>query len=84
MSVLFDSLQPQGLFTVHWGFPGKNTRVGCHFLHQESFLTEGSNLYSLHWEALLYLVLFKMYIMKFRIYSQNAFQNLHITTVNVN
>ena len=26
-----------------WGFSGKNTGVGCHFLLQEIFPTEGSN-----------------------------------------
>ena len=26
-----------------WDFPGKNTRVGCHFLLQWNFLTQGSN-----------------------------------------
>ena len=27
-----------------WGFPGKSTGVGCHFLLQGIFLTQGSNL----------------------------------------
>ena len=27
-----------------WGFPGKNTRVGCHFLLQGIFLTQELNL----------------------------------------
>ena len=35
-SVMLDSLQPHGLWTARllcpWGFPGKNTRVGCHSL----------------------------------------------------
>ena len=37
-----------------WRFPGKNTGVGCHFLLQRIFLTQGSNLsplYLLHWQA---------------------------------
>ena len=37
-----------------WDFPGKNTAVGCHFLPQGIFLTQGSNLYLLsllHWQA---------------------------------
>ena len=34
-----------------WDFPGKNTGVGCHFLLQEIFLTQGSNLCLLHWQA---------------------------------
>ena len=31
--------------------PGKNTGVGCHFLLQGIFLTHGSNLCLLHWQA---------------------------------
>ena len=31
-----------------WGFPGKNTGVGCHFLLQETFPTQGSNTHHLH------------------------------------
>ena len=31
-----------------WNFPGKNTGVGCHFLLQGIFLTQGSNLHLLH------------------------------------
>ena len=37
--VIFNSLWPHGLATsllCPWDFPGKNTRVGCHFLLQES------------------------------------------------
>ena len=37
-----------------WNFPGKNTGVGCHFLLQGIFLTQGSNshlLHLLHWQA---------------------------------
>ena len=34
-----------------WGPPGKNTRVGCHFLFQGIFLTQGLNLCLLHWQA---------------------------------
>ena len=36
-----------------WDFPGKNTSVGCHFLLQGIFLTQGSNLRFLpllHWQ----------------------------------
>ena len=33
-----------------WDFPGKNTGVGCHFLFQELFWTQGSNLHLLHWQ----------------------------------
>ena len=34
-----------------WGFSGKNTGVGCHFLLQEIFPTEGSNPHLLHQQA---------------------------------
>ena len=40
-----------------WDSPGKNTGVGCHFLLQGIFLTQGSNphfLHHLHWQAVLY------------------------------
>ena len=30
--------------SVHWGFSGKSTGVGCHFLLQRIFPTQGSNL----------------------------------------
>ena len=31
--------------------PGKNTGVGCYFLLQEIFPTQGSNWHHLHWQA---------------------------------
>jgi len=37
-----------------WNFPGKNTGVGCHFLLQGIFLTQGLNpsfLSCLHWQV---------------------------------
>ena len=37
-----DCMQPTR-FLRPWGFPGKNTGVGCHFLLQGIFLTQGSN-----------------------------------------
>ena len=46
-SVVSDSLQPHGLQPTRllhpWDSPGKNTGVGCHFLLQGIFLTQGSN-----------------------------------------
>ena len=42
---------PPGSFVCPWGSPGKNTRVGCHFLLQGIFLDQGSNLNLLHWQA---------------------------------
>ena len=48
-------LQPHGLQSTRllclWDFPGKNTGVGCHFLLQGIFLTQGSNLCLLHWQV---------------------------------
>ena len=37
-----------------WNFPGKSTRVGCHFLLQGIFPTQGSNPGLLHCRQLLY------------------------------
>ena len=34
-----------------WSSPGKNTRVGCYFLLQGNFLTQGSNPSLPHWQA---------------------------------
>ena len=53
-SVVSDSLQPwtvahQAPLSVD--FPGKNTGVGCCFLLWGIFLTQGSNLCVLHWQA---------------------------------
>ena len=44
-SVVLDSLRSHGLQPARllclWNFPGKNTGVGCHSLHQEIFLIQG-------------------------------------------
>ena len=41
--------------SVHpWDFPSKSTGVGCHFLLQGIFLTQGSNLGLLHCRQMLY------------------------------
>ena len=37
-----------------WDFPGKNTGVGCHFLLQEIFPTQGLNTGPLHCRQTLY------------------------------
>ena len=37
--------------SVHWDSPGKNTGVGCHFLLQGIFPTQGSNPHLLYWQA---------------------------------
>ena len=57
-SLFSDSLQPHGLQPARllcpWNLPGKNTRVGCHFLLQGIFPTQKSNphlLHLLHWRV---------------------------------
>ena len=51
-SVLSDSLWLHGLQPANllcpWNFPGKNTGVGCRFLLQWIFLTQGLNPHLLH------------------------------------
>ena len=44
---LSDSLRPHGqrsLLQAPWDFLGKSTGVGCHFLLQETLLTQGPKL----------------------------------------
>ena len=57
-SFVSDSLRPQGLYPARLfcprDYPVKNTGVGCHFLLQGIFLTQGLNvhfLHLLHWQA---------------------------------
>ena len=57
-SVVPDSLRPHGLQPTRllcpWDSPGKNTGVGCRFLLQWIFPTQGSNphlLCLLHWQT---------------------------------
>ena len=38
-------------FSVRGDFPCKNTGVGCHFLLQGIFLTQGANPHLLHWKV---------------------------------
>ena len=40
--------------SIHGDSSEKNTRVGCHALHQGTFLTQGSNLGLLHCGRILY------------------------------
>ena len=46
-SVMSNSLQSHGLYPIRllcpWNSPGKNTGVGCHFLLQGIFLSQGLN-----------------------------------------
>ena len=58
-SVVSDYSWPNGLGSAKllcpWGFPGKNTRVDCHFFLQGIFSTQGSNLCLLHWQVDFFL-----------------------------
>ena len=51
-SVVSDSLRPHGLWSTRlfcpYSFPYKNAVVGCHFLLQVIFPTQGLNLHLLH------------------------------------
>ena len=51
-----DSLWPHGQnpMLCPWDSPGKNTGVGCHFLLQGIFLTQGLNPGLLHFGQILY------------------------------
>ena len=55
--ILLFSLEVVSNFFAHhrlhcpWNFPGKNTRVGSHFLLQGLFLTQESNPHLLHWQV---------------------------------
>ena len=56
--VVSDSLWPHGLWPAKllcpWNSPGKNTGVGCHFLLQGIFPTQGLNPGLLHCSQILY------------------------------
>ena len=53
--VMSVSLRPHGLCSLPdsfvMEFPGKTMGVGCHFLFQGIFLTQGSNPHLPHWQA---------------------------------
>ena len=57
-SVVSGSLQPRELWPARllcpWNSPGKNTGVGCHFLLQGIFPTQGSNPGLPHCKQILY------------------------------
>ena len=49
--VLFDPIDYTTRLLCPWHVPGKNTGVGCHFLLQGIFLTQGLNPFLLHWQV---------------------------------
>ena len=57
-SVVSNSLQPHRLWPTRlfcaWDSPGKNTAMGCHFLLQRIFPTQGSNPSLAHCRQMLY------------------------------
>ena len=58
-----NSLRPHGLQPTRvlcpWDFPGKDTGVGCHFLLQGIFPTQGLNLGLSHCRQILYQLSYK-------------------------
>ena len=56
--VMSDSLRPHELQPTRllclWDYSSKTTGVGCHFLLQGIFLTQGLNPHLLHWQVILY------------------------------
>ena len=62
-SVVSNSLRPHGLqpsrLLCLWDFPGKNNGVGCHFLLQGIFPTQGLNTDLLHCGQILYQLSYK-------------------------
>ena len=62
-SVVSDSLRPHGLQPTRllcpWDFPGKDIGVGCHFLLQGIFPTQGSKPGPLHCRQILYQLSYK-------------------------
>ena len=53
LTLRLHGLEPTSLLCA-WDFPGKNTGVGCHFLLQGIFPSQGLNphlLHPLYWQA---------------------------------
>ena len=53
-TVAQQSMKEGGRLLLPWDFPGKSTGVGCHFLLQRIFLTQGSNPGLPHYKQMLY------------------------------
>ena len=68
-SVLANSLRPHELCSARllcpWDSLGKNTGVGCHFLLQEIFPTQGLNLRLLQGRQILYHCATWIYIKRY-------------------
>ena len=81
---LSNSLRPHGLQPTRlfhpWDFPGKTTGVGCHFLLQGIFPTQGLNPGLLHCRQVLYHLSHQgspinIYINKYIIYCKKYFED---------
>ena len=88
-SVVSNFLWLHGLQTTTllcpWDFLGKNTGVGCHFLLQGIFLTQGSNLHLLsllNWRAYsLYASSESLYLVDFLKYNSHLLFSVYMPQV---
>ena len=71
-----DSVWPHELWPARllcpWDFPGKNTRVSCHFLLQGSFPTQGSKPGPLNCRQILYWLSHLLISKVFKLYTLNV------------
>ena len=78
MYITVDSLQPHGLQPARllhpWDFPGKNTGVGCHFLLQGIFPTQGQNPDLPHCRQIVYCLNHQGSLKRWRIMCSNKFE----------
>ena len=95
LSVVSDSLWHHALWFTRllcpWDFPGKNTGVGCHFLLQWNFPTQGSNPHLLlgrqilyHWatrESLIYWYQVNFYPVLYLYFWHWVIWSSHVTTL---
>ena len=81
-SVVSDSLRPYGLKPTRllcpWDFPSKSTGVGCHFLLQGIFLTQGLNPGLPHCRQTLYRLSHEG---KYKFYSLSIFTERNSTII---
>ena len=72
-SVMPNSLWPHGLHPTGllcpWDFPGKDTRVDCHFLLQGIFPPQGLNLGLLYCRQILYRLSYKRLVLSRQLFS---------------
>ena len=80
-SVMSDSLRPHGWYPTRLlcpcNSPGKNTGMGCHFLLQGTFLTQGLNLGLLHCRQFLYHLNHQVSFMLLIFYHNRKMNHMH-------